>query len=57
MSDWVHIDWVLVIIVFALFGWLTFCIGFMNLVFDCREDNRIDRRLRKEEKQKTGTHK
>ena len=51
MSDWIQIDWVLVGIVVILLGSLTFVIGFLNLVFDVREDNRIDRKLRKEQKQ------
>ncbi len=50
MSDWIHIDWVLVLIVAVLFGCLMFCIGFLDLVFDVREDNKIDRQIKKEDK-------
>lgn len=52
MSELLEIDWVLVVIVAVIVLWLLFCIGFLNLVFDIREDNRIDRQLRRENKKK-----
>lgn len=33
-------------------GLMIFVLGFFNVVFDVREDNRIDRQLRREEKAK-----
>ena len=40
-----------IILWIILFGLLTFCVGFMNLVMDVREDKRIDRELRRKKQE------